>query len=173
MQHLIVIDMQNDFIDGALSNSLAQAIVPSLADYIRYAACKGVHIIFTRDTHSITSYASSKEGSFLPIHCIGGTEGWEVNKNLVDAAESMTANIDYVDKKTFAYDTWNRYIDPNDSVTLVGTCTEICVDANANALIALYPDLNISVIADLCAGLTPEGHKAALDTMKSKLIAIV
>lgn len=171
MKHLIVIDMQNDFIDGALANPAAQAIIPTLAEEIRKVAQDKGSVIFTRDTHYEANYADTKEGKCIPQHCIKTTHGWEVNDTLKEAAKG--AFIAYMDKTTFAYNDWSNYLNPGDSVVLTGTCSEICVDANANAIIAQFPDMSVTVMKDCCAGLTPEGHEAAMKAMAAKLIQII
>lgn len=162
---LIVIDMQNDFIDGSLANEAAARIVPEMAEFI-----KGFdEVIFTRDTHH-DNYLSTAEGRNLPIpHCIEGTKGWEVREELVNAAHARA----YVNKPTFGYIDWNLDLHPGDEITLVGTCTDICVVSNALILKAKYPENRISVVGHLCAGLTEEKHKAALEVMRSCQVEVV
>ncbi len=157
---LIVIDMQNDFVTGSLGSKEAQAIVPKVKAKIRKYADRGDRIIFTRDTHG-ENYLETSEGKKLPVkHCIKGTEGWQVVPELV------TEPCEYVDKPSFGWLAWDDFKE-NDEIELVGVCTDICVVSNALILKAKYPDAAISVDAGCCAGVTPEKHEAALETMKS------
>lgn len=174
MHYLIVIDMQNDFIDGALKNDMAKAIVPKMAERLKKAVTDGDPIIFTRDSHDICTYCDSKEGKVLPLHCIRYTHGFNINSELLDAAWENTKNpVQFIDKVTYGYPYWYDYLKPNDSVEIMGTCTEICVDANVNAIASIFPNMDITVNSKLCAGLTKEGHEAALKTMKAKLINVI
>jgi nicotinamidase-related amidase len=162
MKHFIVIDMQNDFCTGALKNDAAVAIIPRLKAELQAAKANGDNIIFTRDTH-FDGYLETGEGKHLPVkHCLQNTEGWEIVPELKEEIDDKTKIID---KLHFGYDNWGNYINPNDEVTIVGTCTDICVVSNALALKAIE-GVEVKVIADCCAGLTPESHEAALTTMK-------
>lgn len=155
---LIVIDMQNDFIDGSLGTDEAQSIVGNVRNKIsEYVAC-GDRIIFTRDTHG-DDYLNTPEGIKLPVkHCIKDTHGWQIADGLeVDGAE-------IIDKPTFGYTGWGSM--KFDEIELVGLCTDICVVSNALILKALFPEVAIKVDASCCAGVTPETHRAALETMK-------
>lgn len=162
MKHFIVIDMQNDFCTGTLKNDAAVAIIPRLKAELQAAKANGDNIIFTRDTH-FDGYLETGEGKHLPVkHCIQNTEGWEIVPELKEEIDDKTTIID---KLHFGYDNWGNYIKPNDEVTIVGTCTDICVVSNALAL-KMIEGVEVKVIADCCAGLTPESHEAALTTMK-------
>lgn len=162
MKHFIVIDMQNDFCTGALKNDAAVAIIPRLKAELQAAKANGDNIIFTRDTH-FDGYLETGEGKHLPVkHCLQNTEGWEIVPELKEEIDDKTTIID---KLHFGYDNWGNYIKPNDEVTIVGTCTDICVVSNALAL-KMIEGVEVKVIADCCAGLTPESHEAALTTMK-------
>lgn len=165
---LIVIDMQNDFIDGSLGTKEAQAIVPNVKKKIAEYHEKDNKIIFTRDTH-FADYLKTNEGQHLPVeHCIKGTHGWQItNKFELDDY----INFDVIDKKTFGYDGWANY--DFEQVELVGLCTDICVVSNALILKALFPEIEITVDASCCAGVTPESHKAALTTMKMCQINVI
>ncbi len=157
---LIVVDMQNDFVTGALGSKEAQAILPNVKAKIKEYADRGDRIIFTRDTHG-DNYLETPEGKKLPVkHCIQGTEGWQVAPGLVTEA------CEYVDKPTFGWLFWNDFGE-EDAIELIGVCTDICVVSNALILKAKYPAAAISVDASCCAGVTPEKHQAALETMKS------
>lgn len=162
MKHFIVIDMQNDFCTGTLKNDAAVAIIPRLKAELQAAKANGDNIIFTRDTH-FDGYLETGEGKHLPKkHCIQNTEGWEIVPELKEEIDDKTTIID---KLHFGYDNWGNYIKPNDEVTIVGTCTDICVVSNALAL-KMIEGVEVKVIADCCAGLTPESHEAALTTMQ-------
>ena len=169
--YLIVVDMQNDFITGALGSAEAQAIVPAVVDLAK--SFNPDNICFTRDTH-YESYLDTAEGQHLPVkHCIKGSDGWLVIDELKDALGWALA---YVNKETFGYSEWAKvFPDVNQigSITLCGVCTDICVVSNALILKALYPEVPISVVANCCAGVTPEKHEAALETMRSCQINVI
>ena len=157
---LIVIDMQNDFVTGTLGNKEAQAIVLNVQAKVKEYADRGDRIIFTRDTHE-ENYLDTPEGKKLPVkHCINGTEGWQIVPGL------EVENCEYIDKPTFGWLNWEGF-GSNDEIELVGVYTDICVVSNALILKAKYPEATISVDASCCAGVTPEKHNAALETMKS------
>lgn len=167
---LIIIDMQNDFIDGALANPAAQAIVPGIVKLAKNWTGK---IGVTYDTHR-ENYLETQEGKNLPYpHCIFNTEGHKLNSKI---AEAVNNRISYtVFKPTFGFSDWRQYGLDNhfDEIVLVGTCTDICVISNALALKAACSETKISVIADLCAGLSPEKHAAAIEVMKSCQINVI
>lgn len=155
---LIVVDMQKDFIDGALGSKEAVAIVENVKKKIAEYAENGDEIIFTRDTHQ-SNYMETNEGKNLPVeHCIEGTEGWMIQKDL------EVPNAIYIDKPTFGYLGWKDY--NLEQVEMVGLCTDICVVSNALIIKATFPEIEVSVDASCCAGVTPESHEAALTTMK-------
>lgn len=155
---LIVVDMQNDFIDGALGTKEAEAIVENVKKKIAEYQTNGDEIIFTRDTHQ-PEYLQTNEGRHLPVeHCIEGTKGWEIRKGL------EVPGAIYINKPTFGYLNWADY--HLEEVELVGLCTDICVVSNALIIKAVYPESKVTVDASCCAGVTPESHKAALTTMK-------
>jgi nicotinamidase-related amidase len=160
MKTLIVIDMQNDFIDGSLGTAEAVAIVENVRAKIRAAAEAGDRIIFTRDTHQ-EDYLETNEGKHLPVvHCIEGTPGWEIREGLyVEGAE-------IINKPSFGYTGWGTCdLEDSDELELIGLCTDICVVSNALILKALFPEKTISVDPACCAGVTPDSHTAALKTM--------
>lgn len=161
---LIVVDMQNDFIDGSLGTKEAQAIVPNVKKKIETYRDNGDEIIFTRDTH-YENYLDTAEGKHLPVvHCVKGTHGWSIAKGL-----KMDEDI-CIDKETFGWMNWNetkeKYGLEMSEIEMAGLCTDICVVSNALILKVAFPDVEITVDAECCAGVTPETHKAALETMK-------
>lgn len=169
---LLVIDMQNDFIDGALGTKEAAAIVPNVVKRIQ--EFEG-DVLYTRDTHS-EDYMETQEGKNLPVpHCIKGTPGWELCpelKALRDAGHSPV-----LDKLTFGAKDLPAYLETRypgglESAELIGLCTDICVISNAMVLKAFFPELPVSVTASCCAGVTPESHENALNAMKMCQIAI-
>lgn len=166
---LIVIDMQNDFISGSLGTKEAEVIVPKVEKLVKEAEQKGDAIIYTRDTHS-NNYLETPEGKKLPIkHCIKDTRGWEIPSN-IKSKVSLVYN-----KPTFGMN-WKGILDSNSpdiTITIVGLCTDICVISNALILKQQYPEANIQVIADCCAGTTPELHEAALKVMGSCQINVI
>lgn len=165
---LIIIDMQNDFIDGSLSNKSAQDIIPAILEELRTGGYE--HIVFTRDTHT-KNYLNTPEGKRLPVeHCIMGTEGWELNQEILEDACFGCDSISFFDKPTFGSLGLLSHIQSQgdfDEVVVCGTCTDICVVSNVLILKTMKPDLNITVLGNACAGLTPEKHQAALEVMRS------
>ena len=161
---LIVVDMQNDFIDGTLGTKEAVAIVPKVEEKIRNFDGK---VFFTRDTHE-TYYLETQEGKNLPVpHCIRGTDGWQIRKEL-----DVLRKTEPIDKETFgSTDLAGELVTINEdeeigSITLVGLCTDICVISNAMLLKAFLPETPIIVDASCCAGVTPKSHETALDAMR-------
>lgn len=161
---LIVVDMQNDFIDGALGTAEAVAIVPKVAEKVR--DFKGT-VIFTRDTHG-ENYMQTQEGRNLPVpHCIKGSRGWEVCPALEPLRTGLT-----IDKPTFGSAELGKVLleldtkEPVVSITLVGLCTDICVISNAMIAKAFLPEVPVTVDAACCAGVTPESHRNSLSAMK-------
>lgn len=162
---LIVIDMQNDFIDGSLGTDEAVKIVPNVRKKIEKYRSNGDEIIFTRDTHG-EDYLSTPEGKKLPVvHCVKNTHGWQIADGL-DVPDAI-----HIDKPSFGYIHWD--IACFEKIELVGLCTDICVVSNALILKALFPNAEISVDSACCAGVTPETHNSALATMKMCQIDVV
>ena len=166
---LIVIDMQNDFIDGALGTPEAEAIVEAVKEKIR--SYPPADILATMDTHG-PDYLSTQEGRFLPVeHCLRDTDGWQIRP---DIAELLTEAAIF-EKPTFGSTLLAeavRDMPDVEAVELIGLCTDICVVSNALLLKAYMPELPISVDAACCAGVTPEKHLAALETMRSCQIEV-
>ena len=172
---LIVVDMQNDFIDGSLGTQEAQAIVPAAVRRIRACREAGYTVIATLDTHE-ENYLTTSEGKKLPVrHCIRGTDGWRLNPQVRDALGDSLL----LEKPTFGSvrlpEIIREAVSANDelSIELIGLCTDICVVSNALLLKANFPEASISVNPRCCAGVTPEKHLAALETMKSCQIDII
>ena len=165
---LIVVDMQNDFVNGCLGSEDACRILPNVKEKISEYQKNGDTIIFTRDTHD-ENYLQSQEGKYLPVpHCIYGTDGWHI----VDGLEVEKSQ--YIDKPNFGWIHWDtKNFDDKDEIELIGVCTDICVVSNALILKAMYPETRIMVDASCCAGVTPESHRAALLTMKSCQIDVM
>ena len=168
---LIVIDMQNDFIDGALGTDEAVNIVEAVKEKIR--SSPPADIIATMDTH-FENYMETQEGKNLPVpHCIKGTDGWEIRP---DIKELLTEAVIY-EKPTFGSEKLAgdlKALSEKEEIELelVGLCTDICVVSNALLLKAAMPEVKISVDASCCAGVTPEKHLAALETMRSCQVGV-
>ena len=154
---LIVVDMQNDFIDMALGTKEAVAIVPKVKAKIQEYVENGHEIIFTRDTH-FENYLETPEGKKLPVpHCIKGTKGWQIAEGLyVDGCK-------IIDKPNFGWPNWKE--EQLEEVELIGLCTDICVVSNALIIKATFPHASVTVDSRCCAGVTVATHEAALKTM--------
>lgn len=163
---LVVVDMQKDFVDGALGSKEAIEIVDAVAQKIQ--SFDG-DIIVTYDTHP-ENYMQTQEGKNLPVpHCIKGTNGWKLDSKVEKALDNKTYKA--IEKPTFGSIQLPEYIKANYNtdeieIELIGLCTDICVVSNALVLKANFPEVKISVDAFCCAGVTPDSHKAALTTMK-------
>ncbi|NBJ93174.1 cysteine hydrolase family protein [Parablautia muri] len=164
---LVVIDMQNDFINGSLGTVEAQGIVKNVVEKIRsYQGCK---VFATRDTHG-SDYLETLEGKHLPVsHCIKGTKGWEIQQEVADALLEVGAEV--IDKGTFgsnalADQLYEAAGSEESEIELVGLCTDICVISNGLLIKAKLPQVPVKVDPDCCAGVTKESHEAALLTMK-------
>ena len=167
LKTLIVIDMQKDFIDGSLGTKEAAAILPNVVKKIESHRAAGDQIIFTRDTHQ-SNYLDTQEGKKLPVvHCIEGSDGWQIAKELEVKPEDTVIN-----KITFGY-VWNKDMIKGNEIELVGLCTDICVISNALGLKAVLPEIPIKVDAGCCAGVTVQSHMNALEAMKMCQIEVV
>ena len=171
---LVVIDMQNDFIDGALGTPEAVAIVENVkAKILSYPK---ENVFATRDTHH-QYYMDTQEGRNLPVpHCIRGTDGWQIRPEIAE----LIFPDHIVDKPTFGstqlaklMEVLERREEDGIEIELVGLCTDICVVSNALLLKAAMPEMPISCDASCCAGVTPAKHEAALETMRSCQIKII
>lgn len=171
---LVVIDMQNDFIDGSLGTPEAEKIVPNVVDKIKKYMDDGNKIYFTKDTHE-KDYLDTEEGRKLPVeHCIEGTYGWQFNPEV----EALLCEIDQ-DSKNIVFEkngfgslrlaeTIKREFKEEQSleIELVGLCTDICVVTNALIIKTYMPDAAIKVDSSCCAGVSPKSHEEALNVMK-------
>ena len=190
---LVIVDMQNDFVDGALGTPEAQAIVPKVADYIRTHADKDTVLVFTKDTHEV-NYMDTQEGKHLPVaHCIKDTHGWElapaIQEALYDVRDQYHPFDSYfpyitnhiVCKPSFgSLDLVNLLyvlddMQPDDisEITLMGLCTGICVLSNAMLAKATLPEVPVRIVEECCACVTPDSHKTAIEAMKLCQIEIV
>ena len=163
---LIVVDMQKDFIDGALGTKEAIAIVPAVVDKVR--TFEG-EVLFTRDTH-FDNYMDTQEGRNLPVpHCIRGSEGWKICKEL----QPFTQKARIIDKATFGSMELGPILqalheeEAISSITFVGLCTDICVISNVMIAKAFLPEVPVIVDAACCAGVTPDSHNTALASMRT------
>ena len=168
---LVVVDMQNDFIDGALGTAEAVKIVPNVEAKIRNF--EGT-VLFTRDTHG-DDYLNTQEGKNLPVpHCIKGTKGWEIRPEL-EALRTTEA----IDKVTFGSDALGEKLrklnseNPIESITFVGLCTDICVISNVMLTKAFLPEVLLIVDSSCCAGVTVATHENALEAMKVCQVTIL
>lgn len=192
----VVVDMQNDFVDGALGTPEAQAIVNKVADQIRARANKDTILLVTKDTHGI-DYMETLEGKNLPVaHCIKNTHGWELAPAIQEAIyDTRDKYFDFdsyfpyvadhiVCKPTFgSMDLQNLLFVIDDmtgtqsgeiaEITLCGLCTGICVLSNAILCKATLPEVPVKVIEDCCACVTPDSHKTAIEAMKLCQIEII
>ncbi len=162
MKLLVVVDMQKDFIDGALGTPEAVAIVPNVQQKVEKRRAEGWVVVFTRDTHT-EDYLDTQEGRNLPVpHCIRGTPSWEI------VSELCVRDCLVIDKPSFGSLELAHYaveLEGLEEIELVGLCTDICVISNALLLKAAVPEVPISVDASCCAGVTPASHDNALCAM--------
>ena len=167
---LVVVDMQKDFVDGALGTKEAQVIVPNVVNKIEEAEKNGIEIIFTKDTHE-ENYLNTQEGKNLPIiHCVKNTDGWELIPDL--SGYEVTHKV--IEKPTFGSTHLAHYVAKGnyDEVELIGLCTDICVISNAMIIKAVDTEVLVKVDASCCAGATPESHQNALEAMRMCQIVV-
>ncbi|MCF0142459.1 MAG: cysteine hydrolase [Parasporobacterium sp.] len=164
---LIVVDMQVDFTTGALGSPEAEAIIP---DVVRKVWEFDGPVFYTRDTHG-ENYLETEEGKHLPvIHCVKGTEGWQLIPELRERADDTAFIVDKPAFGSFELSEKLKSLEEEQgisSITLIGLCTDICVVSNALILKAAFPEVPVKVDSACCAGITPELHNKALDVMKS------
>jgi len=182
MKILVVVDMQNDFIDGPLGTPEAVAVIDKVVRRIEDSSDE--LILFTKDTHQ-EDYLETPEGKKLPVvHCVEGTQGWETNDRILQAWKNNESTIrlpELVDntfnKPVFGsvdlVDFLKTYPEQIDEIELVGVCTDICVTSNAIMIKNTLPDIKISVNARCCAGVTPQSHREALNVMSMCQIDII
>jgi len=168
MKILVVVDMQNDFIDGALGTPEAVKIVPYVKEQI---ACFDGKVLFTRDTH-FSNYMNTQEGQNLPVpHCIRDTPGWEIRPEL-----ETLRTTEAIDKLTFGAADLPAILareENIENITFMGLCTDICVISNVMLTKAFFPEIPLFVDAKGCAGVTPESHKNALSAMKMCQVTVI
>ena len=166
---LIVVDMQNDFVDGSLGTKEAEGIVAHVKAKVEQYQEQGDTVIYTRDTHT-EAYLDTQEGKKLPVvHCVKGTKGWEI----IDCLQPYVQTV--FDKPTFGSVQLAHVVARGgyEQIELVGLCTDICVVSNALLLKAALPEIQICVDSACCAGVTPASHEAALTTMKMCQIEVL
>ena len=166
---LVIVDMQNDFINGSLANPDGEKVVANVLKEIESGDYD--YIALTRDTH-FANYLDTYEGKNLPIvHCIYKTDGWSIRKEIYDAVEETGLPHKMYDKKTFGCFSLPHeaeiFEDELESITMVGLCTDICVVSNALTLRAELPNVPMYYVEEACAGTTVEAHNAALKVMES------
>ena len=163
MKLLAVIDMQKDFIDGALGTPEAVQIVSNVRAKIEEYLKRGDQVVFTRDTHP-ENYLETQEGKKLPVkHCIKGTSGWDISEKLCGEGCPV------IDKPSFGSLELAGYaagLADLEEIEVIGLCTDICVISNVMILKAKLPEVPIAVDASCCAGVTPQSHANALEAMK-------
>ena len=173
-RYLVVVDMQHDFVDGALGTPEAQAIVAGVTSQAK--AFDGT-VVFTKDTH-YSDYLQTLEGKNLPVeHCLHGTPGWELVPELQAIRDERNSFV--FEKTTFGsldLAMWlaeENVAEPIESIELIGLCTDICVVSNALLIKGWIPEVPLKVDASLCAGVTPASHEAALATLRSCQVEVI
>ena len=166
---LIVVDMQKDFIDGALGSPAAQKIVSAVKDRIAEYIVNGDTIIYTKDTHD-DNYMNTNEGKHLPFpHCIGGTEGWEIPSDI------YVEGCKVILKPAFGFINWTSVSElaDADEIELVGLCTDICVMSNAIILKALYPETKVAVKKNCTAATSDTAYNASMTIFNSCQVDLI
>lgn len=170
---LIVVDMQKDFVDGALGTKEAVSIVPAVCHEIENENYDA--IVVTMDTHE-ENYMDTREGRYLPVeHCIRNTAGWQIDSDVAAALEKRKDIVTVIEKPTFGSQQLVHllYKEQPEKITLCGLCTDICVISNALALKAALYETDMAVIEHCCAGVTPLKHDSAIEVMRSCQIDIL
>lgn len=168
--YIVVVDMQNDFVGGALGSDAARAIVPAAARLIAQRLREGWRVVYTMDTHG-RDYLTTHEGKLLPVpHCVHGTPGWQLCPEIAAACPPERATV--FEKHAFgsrelAGALAEGFMADAGRVELAGLCTDICVVSNALILRAFLTEADIAVRADCCAGTSEQNHRSALETMRS------
>ena len=173
MKVLCVIDMQNDFIDGALGSKEAEAIVDNVKRKIELYRKNGDTVIFTRDTHG-PDYLSTAEGKKLPIpHCILGSPGWQIHPDIDTSGHRIFDKPTFGSTELALYLAKENLVSRISEVFIVGVCTDICVLANAMLIKSALPECRVAVISRLCAGTSDKAHATALAAMAGCQIEII
>ena len=174
----VVVDMQNDFISGALGTKEGVAIVSAVVETVKDATKNGHLVLFTKDTHG-ENYLQTREGRHLPVkHCIKGTPGWDLVSELQEIAENLPYDA-VIEKPTFGSDKLPEIIreftkdTEIEKIRIYGVCTDICVTANAAILRTFFPETEMEVLGNCCACVTPETHQTAIETLKTMQFIIV
>ena len=166
---LIVVDMQNDFIDGALGTMRARRILPAVRARIAAAREAGEEVVFTRDTHG-EDYLLTQEGKKLPVpHCVRGTPGWEIADGLVQEGDRVFDKPVFGSVELGAFVRDGGYL----SAELVGVCTDICVVSNALLIRAFAPETEVCVRESCCGGTSEEAHREAISVMRCCQVGIL
>lgn len=179
MNILLIVDVQNDFVDGALGSPQARESIPNMVKVINQFKNKDDYIFYTLDIHD-SNYLNTNEGKHLPIpHCISNTNGWKMNNEIDEAIRNSNAHIRPIIKSTFgsinlAQQINKCYLTVRDKmeITIIGLCTDICVITNALLLKTYFPEAKITVISNACAGTTTSMHLSALEVMEKCHIEI-
>ena len=176
MKIVVVVDVQNDFVYGALGSAEAQATMKNIIDRLMQVR-PADFVIFTRDTHN-ENYFDTQEGKNLPVlHCVYNTEGWRLADNIDDIV--LAEQVAYINKPIFGsyelIEDMKSYLKAFNvtEIELFGFCTDICVISNALMIKSAFPELKVQVNAECCAGVTPAKHEAALEVMRSCQIEII
>ena len=186
MKLLVLVDLQNDFIDGALGSPEAQAIVPKVVEKLKNTNMRETLVLLTKDTH-YDDYLDTLEGQMLPVkHCIENTHGWSINKSISQVADytpgKLVCSTDKIKKSRIYKNTFGsddlrdllvEHKDMIDEIEFCGLCTDICVVSNVLMARQAMPNTKIVVDASCCAGVTPAKHLAALEVMKSCQIEVI
>ena len=178
MKVLVIVDMQNDFIDGILGTPEAKVARDNLVEKLKQED-KNTVVIFTRDTHQDDTYLNTLESEKLPVkHCIINTNGWHIDDEIFRLG-SMNRVFEIINKISFGslddleFEIYSYFDDENDKIEICGLCTDICVVSNALILRAAFPDTPITLDSKCCAGTTPQAHEAALTVMRSCQIEVI
>ena len=168
---LVVVDVQNDFVDGSLGTREAEGIIDNVVELIGDEQFD--EVVYTKDTH-FENYLETQEGHNLPVvHCVKGSAGWNLNPKVAEAALKRDRKPKIIEKYTFGSTRLARMAKNYDDITLVGLCTDICVISNALAIKAFSPEIPLHVVEKACAGVTPAKHQAAIETMRSCQVEII
>lgn len=175
MKLLIIVDAQNDFIDGALPAEGAKEAVNNIVSRIKdyEESNEKYFIVFTQDTHFSQTYAKSIEGRKLPIeHCIIDTKGWEISPKIMGAVTNHD-RITHVTKTHFGTTKLTHLVADCDEVEFCGFATDICVISNVLTLKSHCPDNHIMVNEKCCAGTSKQAHEAAIQVMKNCQVEVI